>query len=416
MHTRSAPSPVGVVTACAAFVLIGALQALYGPVVSAFRADFGIGLGTAGLALGAHFVGGVAGVLVHAGLSRRFPARALLAVSLVVMAAGGAGVALAPRWPLALSAALVAGIGFGGIDYGLNDLFTRAYTRRGPAMLNILNAHFGVGAVAGPFLVAALGPHRYPAIFLGFAVASLLLVPGLRGIRPGDGRAPAGATAPGATAPGVTAPGVTARSLALLAAFVTVYVMNVGIEAAVGGWEPTHLETIGHSAAGAASATSVYWLMLTVGRFLVVPLTLRWSDRTIVVGSCVGAAVCLALSAVPPLAAVAYAGVGLFIAPVFPTALPWLRRAVPEAREAGAYVIAASMIGGVVVPPLVGGGITWTGVAALPVLLSVLNGLCLATLWWIIRAQRTGSPSGEAGPARSGCVRTPGPGSVPKRP
>ncbi|WP_218009504.1 MFS transporter [Actinomadura kijaniata] len=379
MRTPSAPSPLGVVTACAAFVLIGALQALYGPAVSAFRADFGIGLGTAGLALGAHFVGGVAGVLVHAGLSRRFPARALLATALVIMAIGGAGVALAPRWPLALLAALVAGIGFGGIDYGLNDLFARAYTRRGPAMLNILNAHFGIGAVAGPFLVAALGPQRYPAIFLGFAVASLLLVPGLRGIRPGDGRTPTGTTAPGAMA----------RSFALLAAFITVYVLNVGIEAGVGGWEPTHLETIGHSAASAASATSVYWLMLTVGRFLVVPLTLRWSDQTIVVGSCVGAAVCLALSAVPSIAAVAYAGVGLFIAPVFPTALPWLRRAVPGAQGAGAYVIAASMIGGVVVPPLVGGGIAWTGVAALPVLLSALNGLCLVTLWWIIRAQRT---------------------------
>ncbi|WP_261682669.1 hypothetical protein [Streptomyces violarus] len=34
--------------------------------------------------------------------------------------------------------------------------------------------------------------------------------------------------------------------------------------------------------------------------------------------------------------------------------LPWLSRAVPRARRAGAYVIAASMIGGVAAGPLLG--------------------------------------------------------------
>jgi FHS family glucose/mannose:H+ symporter-like MFS transporter len=384
VHTSDTPavSRTGVVAACGAFVLIGALQALYGPTITAFRADFGIGLGAAGLALSAHFVGGVAGVLAFVRLSRRFGVRTLLTVSLIGMASGGVGIAVAPGWPFALLAAAVAGLGFGGIDYGLNDLFARSFARRGPAMLNILNAHFGIGAIAGPFVVAAFGAQRYALIFVGFAVASLLLLPGFRGIRSADTPASRGPTSEGA---------FTRRAVAILVAFITVYVLNVGVEAAVGGWEPTHLETLGHSTANAASATSVYWLMMTIGRFLVVPLTLRWSDRTIVLGSCIGMAVCLALAAVPSLAAVAYAGVGLFIAPVFPTALPWLRRAVPGAEGVGAYVIAASMIGGVVCPPIIGLGIASAGVAALPGLLFVLNGLCIAALGWVIRAESNGN-------------------------
>jgi FHS family glucose/mannose:H+ symporter-like MFS transporter len=365
----------GMVSACAAFVLIGALQALYGPAVSAFRADFGISVPVAGLALSAHFVGGIAGVLWYA----RSPLTGTrkLAASLVAMAVGAAGVALAPTWPLALVAALVAGVGFGGIDYGCNDMVARAFRRRGSAVLNVLNAHFGIGAIAGPLLIGLLGPHRYPAIFLGFAVVSLLLLPGLRG--------PAEAEAE--PEPAVTPARIRRRGL--LAAFIVLYVMNVGVEAGVGGWEPTHLEAIGHSASDAASATSVYWLMMTLGRFLVVPLTLRVSDRAIVIGSCVGIAVCLALATVPGMAIVAYAGVGLFIAPVFPTGLPWLHRAVPGASRAGAYVFAASMLGGVAFPPLLGAGIEQAGAGSVPVLIFIVNALCLVAIWRIVRTEST---------------------------
>ncbi|GLI02621.1 MFS transporter [Phytohabitans aurantiacus] len=364
----------GVVSAFMAFVLIGALQALYGPAISAFRADFGISVAAAGLALSAHFVGGIAGVLWYA----RSPLAGTrkLALSLVAMAAGAAGVALAPSWPLALVAALLAGVGFGGIDYGCNDMFARAFRRRGSAMLNVLNAHFGIGAIAGPLLLGVLGPHRYPVIFLCFAFVSLLLVLGLRGIT----EAPAEPAEPVATT-------VLIRRRGLLAAFIVLYVMNVGVEAGVGGWEPTHLEAIGHSASDAATATSVFWLMMTLGRFLVVPLTLRVSDRAIVIGSCVGIAVCLALAAVPGLAVVAYAGVGLFIAPVFPTGLPWLHRAVPGASRAGAYVFAASMLGGVAFPPLLGAGIELTGAGSVPVLIFVVNALCLVAIWRIVRTE-----------------------------
>ncbi|WP_248960505.1 hypothetical protein [Sphaerisporangium perillae] len=78
---------------------------------------------------------------------------------------------------------------------------------------------------------------------------------------------------------------------------------------------------------------------------------------------------------------------GLFIAPIFPTGLPWLYRAIPEARQAGAYVVAASMVGGVAFL-LLGAGIERIGTASVPVLLFGVNALCLGALWWIITAER----------------------------
>lgn len=176
-------SPAAVVASCVGFVLIGALQALYGPAIPAFREEFGLSPSGAGLGLSAHFVGGVAGVLLFDRLFGRIGNRRILGASYLLMALGAAGFALAPNWPTALTAALLAGLGFGGIDYGLNQLFAVGFGHRSTAMLNILNAHFGVGAILGPALIGVVGAGHYPAVFLGFALANLPLLLCLKGVR-----------------------------------------------------------------------------------------------------------------------------------------------------------------------------------------------------------------------------------------
>ncbi|MCX4764959.1 MFS transporter [Streptomyces sp. NBC_01275] len=364
---------------CVGFVLIGALQALYGPAIPGLRQEFGLSPSAAGLGLSAHFVGGVAGVLLFDRLYGRIGNRRILGMSYVLMAVGAAGFALAPDWPLVLAAALLAGLGFGGIDYGLNQLFAVGFGHRSTAMLNILNAHFGIGAILGPALIGAVGADRYPTIFLAFALANLPLLLCLKGVRD---QAP-----PPPTAAEEVSTAALRRSLAsILTVFVALYVLHVGIEAGVGGWEPTHLETVGYGAGIAATATSVYWLMMTVGRFLVAPIALRFSAQTIITVSCAGMTACLLLAAVPTLAPYAYAGVGLFIAPIFPTGLPWLNRAAPRARRAGALVIAASMAGGVAAGPALGKVIEWSDVQAVPLLLAAVSATCLAATRWLTRA------------------------------
>jgi hypothetical protein len=73
--------PAAVVASCGGFVLVGALQALYGPAIPAFRDAFALSPSAAGLGLSAHFVGGVAGVLVFDRLYGRLGNRPLLGSS-----------------------------------------------------------------------------------------------------------------------------------------------------------------------------------------------------------------------------------------------------------------------------------------------------------------------------------------------
>lgn len=365
------------VASCVGFVLIGMLQALYGPSVPGLREEYGLSPSAAGLGLSLHFAGGVAGVLAFNAVHARISNRTLLAASYGLMAAGGAGFALAPNWPSALAAAFLCGLGFGGIDYGLNQLFAVGFGEKSTAMLNVLNAHFGIGAVLGPAVVAWVGPDGYAYAFGACAVlATALVVLGSSGVR-----TPRAQGAPSAAGGGLGLPRV-------LAGFLALYILNVAVEAGVGGWEPTHLETVGYGATAAASATSVYWLMMTAGRFLVVPLTLKHSPERILTVCAAGMTACLVLALVKGVAPVAYAGVGLFIAPVFPTGLPWLNRALPQASRAGAWVIAASMVGGVAAPPLLGVGIEASGIQAVPLLLAGLSAASLAATVWLITLTR----------------------------
>ncbi|MER6121283.1 MFS transporter [Streptomyces sp. NPDC001795] len=363
------------VASCVGFVLIGMLQALYGPAVPGLRPEYGLSPSDAGLGLSLHFTGGVAGVLVFNTIHHWISNRTLLAASYGLLAAGGAGFALAPNWPLALAASFLGGLGFGGIDYGLNQLFAVGFGERSTAMLNVLNAHFGIGAVLGPAVIAWTGPGHYAYAFGACAVLAGALMLCTGGVRTQAVDAPS------------EAPGSLGLSR-ILVGFLALYILNVAVEAGVGGWEPTHLETVGYSATAAASATSVYWLMMTAGRFLVVPITMKHSPERILTVCAAGMTACLLLALVKGLAPVAYAGVGLFIAPVFPTGLPWLNRALPQAKRAGAWVIAASMIGGVAAPPLLGVGIEASGIHAVPWLLATLSAASLAATVSLIQLTR----------------------------
>ncbi|MEU9001556.1 MFS transporter [Streptomyces sp. NPDC048551] len=381
---------VAIIASCVAFVVIGALQALYGPAIPALREKYGLSPAVAGLSLSAHFVGALAGVLIYHLLRGRLNNRVLLGGSYVLMAAGAAVFASSPNWALALAGTFVIGLGFGGIDYGLNQLFAVGFGRRSTAMLNLLNGHFGVGAIAGPALIGWLGADHYPEIFLGIGVISLLILLTLGGVA---AREPQQAAAAGASTGG-------ARVLPIIAVFIGIYVLHVAIETGVGGWEPTHLEAVGYGAATAATATSAYWAAMTIGRFVVAPLSLRWSAPSILIVCCAGMAGFLLLATVPALAPYAYFGVGLMIAPIFPTCLPWLNRAVPSVAAAGAYVIAASMIGGVAFPPLLGGVIDTMDVKTVPLVLFVLAVLCGVFSLWLRR--NAPDPGGVDRPSESG--------------
>jgi fucose permease len=153
------------------------------------------------------------------------------------------------------------------------------------------------------------------------------------------------------------------------------YLLYLGVEGGVSGWAPTHLRALGYSTAFADGATSAFWLCLTAGRFLIVPVALRVRPKRIVLTGIAATAVVLLFALAKTTAPYAYAIAGLTLAPVWPTGLAWLSESDADSHAVG-YLVAASMLGGAVLPYTTGWIIQQVGVRATP---AVLAGFAIGT-------------------------------------
>ena len=127
----------------------GLLLSLYGPAIPELRARYGVGGGAAALVLSAHFLGAMTGIAWW-GLERRVAPRTWLAAGTGLLAAGAAGIAFAPAWPVVLAGAFGLGTGFGVIVVEINVLLAEGFGERAAAMLNLL------GAIGVPLVILAV--------------------------------------------------------------------------------------------------------------------------------------------------------------------------------------------------------------------------------------------------------------------
>jgi len=350
------------------FFVLGAMQAMYGPAFPALVRRFDVGLDLVGQTVALHFAGSFITIAAAGPLLARVGYRSPLTAGAAALAAGAAAVALAPSWPLLLLGAALGGLGFGLLDVALNLVAARAFAPNAAPALNLLNAMFGVGAVAGPAAVAlAGGDLRAPMGLL----AVVALAVGLLAWRIPD---PSDAAPEGeGRVPWIAAGG-----------FVTLYFLYVAGEVGVGSWETVHLAPLWGEQAAALNA-SAYWAALTVGRVLATPLSARVRPATLVLGASVLALAGLLAAHDPHLAPYAYPLVGLAFAPIFPTGLAWLQRVFPRrAERVASAVLAAATLGPVVTSGPIGWWIERTGPAWVPTLLAIpVAGMLLvvAALW-----------------------------------
>ena len=353
-----------------AFLLMGVLGAAYGPLLEHLVRRFGISLAEAGGVFSAHFAGALIGVLISMWGMERVTGRTAIWVALGCLAAGCAGVALAPSWPAFIAGVFVVGLGFGGLDLGLNQLVAHSEGPRRSAVLNALNSAYGFGSVAGPILISRLGQDHVTALYGGAALLAVVLIPAGVGIR---GRLP---VAPRNSGRGQAT--VYRGGGVLIAIFLVAFAVYVGVETGVGGWMPSHLESVGIRSLDAASITSGFWLAIAIGRLLAALIPERISPPAVVISGSALAAVALLVALNGDAAPFAYIAAGLAIAPVFPTALVWLAKLRPGDSRATSWMFPAIMVGGGSIPPAIGVAIAWVGIGWAPAVLSAVAVVSLA--------------------------------------
>ncbi|MHA7304267.1 MFS transporter [Arthrobacter sp. TMN-49] len=381
----------GIGTCFGGMLLIGGLEALYGPSLIRLIVRFDTSPAMAGLIVSAHFAAGLLGVLISQWSHSRIGNRVLLSAGYLLLIAGSLAFAWAPSLTLAVTASAIAGLGFGALDYAFSHLFAVAFSPHSGRMLNLLHGFFGVGAIVAPLAVVLLGPENYPAYFTAFAALALVTTLGLRGIRSHPTQ---GATTNPGTEP-VPRPAVAAihprtpMFAAAFAAMIAVFVLHVAVGSGIGTWEAAYLNLRGHIIDQAAVATSLFWFSMTISRFVLAAVIKRLQPGTVVTLSCLLMTTGALTALVPGAAVLGFTMVGFAIGPVFPTALAWATQIYGGRSWTSGFLIAISMVGGIIFPPALGFTVTIDAAPGLfPIGLSVLSILCVAacvSLTWMRR-------------------------------
>lgn len=335
--------------ACLFFLSLGMITASLGPVLPELARNNSTNLAAIGSIYTALFLGALASQVVAGPLGDRFGQRPVLAVGVVLMALGAAGLTLTPVLPLTLALAVLAGLGHGAIDLGGNVMIANLFARRSVTALNLLNLFYGVGAFGGPALVSLLlkrGGAGLPVIWLGVAVV-LAALPFV--VRIPEGRPdPAGHKSSSSAAAIYRSPVLWVLGMILL--------VYVGTENGLGGWISTYLQnTAAFSADRGAMVAAWFWLALTGGRLISALLGTRLSPQAVLFISLGGAALGgVLLAASTGNAALSVASIfliGLSFGSVFPTMLAITTGIFTGGPgKAGGVVTAMGSVGGMILP------------------------------------------------------------------
>lgn len=373
----------------AGFAFNGVLMGIYGPMLGAVAVRFNVSLATAGLLLGIHFLGALIGAACFWRLLYRHPPRHLLAASYGALALGLAVVVLASvtgAYPLLCGGAFGAGIGFGGLDYGLSQIFASSYHERKTQMLNLLHGSFGLGTALGPLALGLIGVRHYPIVFaVGFLIAISGIIFGRRGRI-------ARLSTTGRPLSTAMHLGFASLSWPTLL-FLLLYLFHVALQGSIGEWEPTQLAASGCGSQSSSFWTAAYWGGIAVSRLVIAYGRVSWSPRSIVIVCCIGTCAAAATTFLPAARPLAYVVCGLFIGPIFPVGLSWLSAMLRDPDDGIAVVVITSLIGGIIFPPLLGIAITQHGVSVIPVAMLALSILVTITACMLPARHRKTHPS-----------------------
>jgi FHS family glucose/mannose:H+ symporter-like MFS transporter len=335
----------------AAFVPIGVVTVLLGPMLPALSARWSLNYSQAGSLFTAQFLASTVAVAASGALVSRWGFRFALNAGLLVMAAGVAGLSAGSHlWGMICIAAYGAGLGLA--VPAANLLVAEVNPQRRSAALNLLNFSWSVGAVACPFLVAAAARSNRVSILMIAIAAILLLV--MLGIASMSSRVVEPRLTGSDNKPAKIDWG--ARSLFVLSAAFFLY---VGTENAFGGWIASYAKSLGSMPlARSVMMPSFFYSALLVGRW-VAPLILRKIDevklaRSGILIACAGMTGLLLSRATPGIVGSAIV-TGLGLSAVYPITISLLSREFGSAASrVGSVMFTMANLGGAFLPWLVG--------------------------------------------------------------
>ncbi|WP_192931114.1 MFS transporter [Gemmobacter serpentinus] len=309
----------------ASFFLMGGIQSLYGPALPMLARETGRAVADVSILFTVHWIGSALGVAAMFVQGDRVTPR--MVVVLLALGAGLLGAGLG--WPMTLVGATLAGFGQGCGAVVFNPRLLAAFGPRGPAMLSLINAIFGAGAILAPMALVLVGG-AYGLVFLAVAAGLVLLAIGARD----EGRiARHEAAGP-------------LRADWVILAFGA---CGVGMEASLIGLGPAALVRSGATEVQGAEAMSAFFLAFLIGRMALTLVAHAIRPFTVYLLATSGIAICMILATViPPYWLFALSGA--FAGIVFPSYFVAGSQRMGQNPRVSPLIIAGGLVGGISLP------------------------------------------------------------------
>ena len=366
-----------VLLAYVAFIALGMPDGLLGVAWPSIRSSFDIPLDAVGWLLTASVSGYVTSSFLSGPLMARLGVGRILAISCALTGFGLLGYTLVPAWWMMVALGIIAGLGAGAIDAGLNTYVAAHF---GEGLMQWLHASYGVGITLGP-VIMTLALTSLNSWRVGYRVVSgfqlVLAVGFVLTLAMWSREDAAGQEQPKRLTDYKTPMLETVRQ-PMVWVSILLFFLYVGAETSFGTWTFTLLtESRGIPTAAAGFWAGSYWATFTIGRIAAGLYAKRVGVNPLVVGGLIGALLGTGLLIWHPaqwtnLAAVAL--IGFSIAPIFPALMSGTAQRVGERFAANTIGLQMALtgLGAASVPSLAGVLARHTSLEAIPIFLAAV--------------------------------------------
>lgn len=348
-----------------AFISLGLPDSLLGVAWPVMQSDFDAPLETAGLLFMTIAGGTIISSLVSGKILKRFGTGKVAFVSTLLTAGALFGFTIAPSVFWLFLCALPLGLGAGAIDAGLNDYVATHYKAH---HMSWLHSFWGVGATLGPVIMAQYisgqnswnnGYFAISGIQLGLAIILLLTLPLWGKINNHSTSNEEADDLKDVTDHEDTNNGKPLRIKGVKLALIS-FLFYCGVESTMGLWGSSFLVNVKELPVSvAAKWVSLYYLGITIGRFITGFITFKINNRSLIrMGQFIAlsGAILLFLPFPPVFSLVGFIMVGLGLAPIFPCMLHETpaRFGKKHSQTIMGYQMAIAYTGSTFVPPILG--------------------------------------------------------------
>jgi MFS transporter, FHS family, glucose/mannose:H+ symporter len=338
----------------------GALFASFGALFPGLQERFELSESEVGVLVTTTSVGGILGSIIIGLVEALLSFRTRVLSGGLLATLGVTALALSPSWWMILLSGFITGMGTSILTVEVNGSFAKGFGRRSAAMVSLGGAVFSIGAILGPSVVS-FNPGEPRLLFFSVALvfALTLLVFVITSFpSPLDIREPE-----------------EARGLpfTLLALFIGIFLMQTSVEIIITSWAATHIARQGFELETAARAIAAFWGMVTVARFLAVPISLRVKPPVMIATGFALTFLFGLMAQLPGLTMPAYILMGFSMGSLFPLLIAWMGQRMPHAKGATAFALTGASVGAALFPPIGGRLIELTSVSSIPTLIVVLT-------------------------------------------